>query len=231
MDNIKHIFFDLDHTLWDFEKNSDDAYRRLLREEQIPVNFDTFIRTYNPVNRQYWEAYARGEKTKDEVKYFRLRDTFRALNVPVPEEKTRYLAEKYLTLLAQGTQLFPGAVEILACLQKNYPLHLITNGFTEVQQTKIRRSGLEQFFKTVTITEETGYLKPHPEIFRYALRKAGARADQSLMIGDNWQSDIVGAKNVGMHTIFFDPDDTFDPPEVVTVKIRHLTELKKHLLC
>ena len=226
MNGIKHIFFDLDHTLWDFEANSDAAYRRVLEESGLDVDFDTFARVYHPINQSCWEDYAAGKVSKEQVKYNRLRKTLEALNIPVDETTARQMAERYLELLAQGTRMFPGAFEILTYLRPKYRLHLLTNGFAEVQLPKIEASGLKKYFESITLSEETGRLKPHPAVFRHALQKAGAFPHQSVMIGDSLQSDVVGALNLGLRAVLFDPRGRYDIPETIAPTVRHLTELK-----
>jgi putative hydrolase of the HAD superfamily len=224
---IEHIFFDLDHTVWDFETNSDKAYRRLLEEFETGISFEDFAKVYHPVNYRIWEDYARGKYTKEQVKILRLQLTLEQMGYDYPQEKIGRMAERYLDLLAEGTVLFPGAVETLEYLAGKYPLHLITNGFSEVQYRKIEKSGLKDFFRTVTLSEETGKLKPHPSVFKRAMEKAGAVPHLSMMVGDSFQSDITGALNVGMQAVLFDPENRYDIPEAVVRKIRCLTELKK----
>lgn len=229
MREIRHIFFDLDHTLWDFETNSDAAYRRVLEKYGIPLDFDTFGRIYHPINRQCWDDYAAGKVTKEQVKYNRLRRTLDAAGISTDDETVRRMADEYLEYLSQGTAVFDGAFEVLERLKEKYRLHLLTNGFAEVQLPKIRHTGLEDYFATITLSEETGQLKPHPKVFRHALRKAGARAHRSLMIGDNFRSDITGALNVGMRAILFDPDGRYDVPPVVAPTVTRLTEILRYL--
>ncbi len=229
--DIRHLFFDLDHTLWDFDRNSAEAYKILLSENGFPVNFEDFHRIYEPLNLQYWEDYAAGKVTKEEVKNNRLKETLAHFGIRLSETQSEQLADRYLELLAQGRKLFDGALETLAYLKKCYRLHLITNGFTEVQETKIKNTGLQAFFETVTITEKLGVLKPHPKVFRHALKQAGAFAHESVMIGDSWKSDIAGALNTGMQAVFFDPYDQTEVPLPVVKKITRLEELKSLFPC
>ncbi len=226
---ITDIFFDLDHTLWDFEANSKHAFEKLLRKHQIPVEIDSFLNVYEPINRDYWEQYAKRQKTKTEVKYDRLTDTFKSLNVDVSPQMIKVLADEYLYFLKRESILMDGAVEILEYLIDKYRLHILTNGFTEVQTDKLRYSGLTSYFELLITSEETGKLKPHPEVFKYALKKAGTFAHKSYMIGDNFQSDVLGARNVGMHAIHFDPEGTNDVDFKIIPKVKHLLEIKEIL--
>ncbi len=226
---ITDIFFDLDHTLWDFEANSKRAFEKLLKKHQIPVQINDFLKIYEPVNREYWEQYAKQQKTKTEVKYNRLTDTFKALNIDISQQLIEILADEYLDFLKRESILMDGALGILDYLKNKYRLHILTNGFIEVQTDKMQYSGLEPYFETMITTEETGKLKPHPDVFNYALQKAGTFAHKSYMIGDNFQSDILGARNVGMHAIHFDPEGKNDIDFKIIPKVKHLLEIKEIL--
>jgi putative hydrolase of the HAD superfamily len=163
--DITDIFFDLDHTLWDFETNSNKAFEKLLDKHQMPVSIKHFLEVYEPINYQYWVDYAKGLKTKDEVKYNRLKDTFKALNVDVTNELIEILANEYLDFLKKESALMPGTVEILDYLKGKYRLHILTNGFLEVQADKMTNSGIAHYFEHVITSESVGKLKPHPEVF------------------------------------------------------------------
>ncbi len=226
---IKHIFLDLDHTLWDFETNSDAAYRRVFAEEGLEVDFDRFLSVYHPVNRRCWEDYAAGRVSKEQVKYNRLRQSLEQMGIRLPEAQYRRMADRYLTYLSEGTALCADARDILEYLKEKYTLHLLSNGFAEVQYPKIERADLGRYFATITLSEEVGRLKPHPEVFAHALQKAGALAHESLMIGDSFGSDITGALNVGMKAVFYDPQATRQVPETVAPTVRRLNELKNIL--
>ncbi|WP_196885286.1 YjjG family noncanonical pyrimidine nucleotidase [Aureivirga sp. CE67] len=209
MNNIKHIFFDLDHTLWDFETNSDLALEAILKEN-TSIDVEEFLKFYRPINHEYWQKYAKHEVTKEALKYGRLKDTFDALNYEIQDDKILFLGEEYLEKLAEFDQLFENTHEVLNYLKEKYTLHIITNGFKVVQNKKIKNSKLESYFDVIVTSECVGVNKPNPEIFKFALEKAGAEVENSMMIGDNLQTDILGAKNVGMQTIFcnFNRDTT-----------------------
>jgi len=206
---ITDIFFDLDHTLWDFDTNSNKAYEKLLAKYNIPLDIATFTAVYEPINTQYWEDYSKGLKTKEEVKYNRLRDTFAHFdNLSITDDLIKKIAEEYLDYLKDETALMEGTIEILDYLKDKYRLHILTNGFKEIQYDKMKNSGIAHYFDYTITSEEAGQLKPHPDVFRHALQKAGTFAHTSFMIGDNFKSDVLGARNVGMHAIHFDPFDT-----------------------
>ena len=227
---ITDIFFDLDHTLWDFDANSDRAYEKLLKKYQIPIDIQTFTAVYEPINNRYWEAYSKGEKTKDEVKYNRLKDTFaRFSQIEIPEKTVEKMAEEYLDYLKEESILIDGTLEILEYLKDKYRLHILTNGFIEIQKEKMKNSGIEHYFEYIITSEEVGKQKPHPEVFQHALKTAGTFAHKSVMIGDNFKSDILGARNVGMHAIHFDPFETNDVEFKIIPKVKHLREIKEIL--
>ncbi len=227
--NITDIFIDLDHTLWDFDTNSKSAFEKLLKKHQIPIHINTFLEIYEPVNRQYWEQYSKQQKTKTEVKFGRLTDTFKILKIDISRQIIEVMAVDYLDFLKRESVLMDGAIELLDYLKNKYRLHILTNGFVEVQSDKIRFSGLDSYFEHLITSEATGKLKPHPDIFKYALQKAGTFAHQSYMIGDNFQSDVLGARNVGMHAIHFDPDETSEVDFMIIPKVKHLSEIKEIL--
>ena len=226
---ITDIFFDLDHTLWDFETNSKLAFEKLLKKHEIPVGIEEYIAVYEPINHRYWQDYAKGLKTKDEVKYDRLTDTFKALQVEVSPSLIKILAHGYLDFLKKENTLMEGTVEILDYLKDKYRLHILTNGFTEVQTEKMQNSGIAHYFEHLITSEETGKLKPHPEVFKHALQTAGTFAHKSYMIGDNFQSDVLGARNVGMHAIHFDPFEQSEVDTKIIPKVKRLIEIREIL--
>jgi putative hydrolase of the HAD superfamily len=226
---ITDIFFDLDHTLWDFEANSKIAYTKLLKKHKININIEDFIKVYVPVNRQYWEDYAKNLKTKNEVKYGRLTEVFKLLNISISDNLIHLLANEYLIFLQEENILMKGSIEILDYLHERYKLHILTNGFQEVQEHKMKNSGILHYFNSVISSEEVGKLKPHPDVFNYALQKANTFAHNSYMIGDNLKTDILGAKNVGMFVIHYDPFQTNDIEHKIIPKVTCLTEIKELL--
>ena len=206
MNNIQHIFFDLDHTLWDFEANSKKTYQQIFKENKLEIDINLFLEKYVPINHHYWKLYREEKVSKDNLRYGRLKDTFDQINYKIQDDLIEKLATEYIDNLANYNQLFDGTTEILQYLQPKYNLHIITNGFKEIQQSKLEKSGIVHFFKTVITSESVGVKKPNPKVFHHALDITKAKTYQSLMIGDNLEADIYGAKNVGMKTIFFNPE-------------------------
>ncbi len=226
---ITDIFFDLDHTLWDFETNSALAFEKLLQKHRIPVEIKDFLEVYEPINHQYWQDYSKGLKNKEEVKYNRLTDTFHQLDIKISFELIKILANEYLDFLKQENTLMEGTVELLDYLKDKYRLHILTNGFKEVQTDKMKNSGIAGYFDKMITSEEAGKLKPHPAVFHHALKTARTFAHKSYMIGDNFQSDILGAKNVGMYVIHFDPDEQNEVDFKIIPKVKKLIEIKEIL--
>ena len=200
---ITHVFFDLDHTLWDFDRNSELAFAKMFEKHRINLNLKDFLLAYQPINFQYWKWYREGSVTKEQLRYGRFKKSFNALDVFIDDHLIDRLSVDYINYLPENNFLFDGAQEVLRYLSAKYSLHIITNGFEEVQQTKLDRSNIAHYFNSVTTSEEVGVKKPHPLIFEHALRLAGAAPGNSVMIGDTYEADILGAQNAGMHSICF----------------------------
>lgn len=203
---VSDLFFDLDHTLWDFEKNSALTFDQLLNDYNITINLNDFLEIYLPLNLKYWKAYRDQIIDKDTLRYRRLKDTFDILNYSMEDEMIYTLADAYIQTLPEFNHLFPNAIKVLDHLKKRYSLHIITNGFHEVQRFKMSNSGLLPYFKTITDSESVGVKKPNPLIFQKALEDANCCHSFSVMIGDSYEADILGALNAGMHAIHFDTD-------------------------
>jgi len=224
---INHIFFDLDHTLWDFEKNSDLAFEAVFKKHQLKVSLEKFLNYYRQINFEYWKRYREERVTKEELRFGRLNDTFTKINTQVPKDIINQLAEDYISELPKNNYLFDGAHEILEYLKPNYELHIITNGFNEVQFQKLENSNLNNYFKEIITSEEVGVKKPNPKIFEFALEKASATFHESLMIGDNWEADIMGAKKIGLDVIFCNFNN--EPVSSTIKSVSSLNEIKKYL--
>ncbi|MCR9182011.1 MAG: YjjG family noncanonical pyrimidine nucleotidase [Flavobacteriaceae bacterium] len=221
---ITDIFFDLDHTLWDFEKNSALAFQKVFETHKIPIDLPEFLKVYEPINLKYWKLYREEQVTKQQLRRGRLNDTFSLIELQFPIEIIDALAVSYIDFLPHNNHLFPGTFELLDFLKPNYKLHIITNGFEEVQSKKLINSKIESYFKTVTNSERVGVKKPNPKIFQFALDQAKTVPERSVMIGDNLEADILGANAVGMHTIFFNLRDEY-PQDYVEVK--NLQDIKE----
>ncbi len=224
---ITDIFFDLDHTLWDFERNSALTYRQIFSDHGIGVPLDHFLEVYIPRNLQYWKLYRDGQIGKEALRYQRLRSVFDELGYPVADELIHLLSEAYIQGLSTHTHLMPYALEILDYLRGGYRLHIITNGFEEVQFRKLRNCRIDHYFAEVINSERAGVQKPHRQIFELALQEAGTEAHRAVMIGDSLEADILGAQAVGLQALHFNVHD--DPQHDYCPIIRHLGEIKNHL--
>lgn len=225
--NIQHIFFDLDHTLWDFDKNSALAFEVIFKEQQLEINLEKFLAAYTPINENYWKLYRDNMISKEDLRTGRLKDCFESLKFEISPVIVELLSTEYIKFLPEFNNLLVHTHDTLNYLHTKYKLHIITNGFEEVQHIKLKNSKIATFFKTVTTSEEAGVKKPHPQIFQLALEKSGAKAAQSIMIGDSYEADIVGAQKMGMHSIFFDYYQK--QTNLPTLRIKKLNELKHYL--
>jgi putative hydrolase of the HAD superfamily len=225
----KDLFFDLDHTLWDFETNSKETIQELYTTHRLAelgiVDFDGFYSTYSAHNHRLWDRYTKGFIKQEELRwkrvYLSLLD-FKVANEPLAKE----MSQAYLEILPNKKHLFPYTIEILDYLkEKDYKMHLITNGFESVQFKKIKNSGLADYFIEVITSEASNSLKPQKEIFEYALKNAKASVEKSIMIGDNEFADIQGGINMGMDTVFVNHIQAI-PTIPATYTITHLKELE-----
>lgn len=187
-----------------------------------------FIKTYIPINFSYWKKYRLEQVTKHELKYLRLKKTFDALDYDVNDDIIHHLSEEYILKLPNYNNLFEGTFEILEYLQSKYQLHIITNGFEEIQTKKMEKSGISKFFNEVITSESVGVKKPNPKVFEYALEKANTNASCSIMIGDNIEADIKGALDCGIRAIHYNSENNKNIPQNIT-SVNHLLELKQYL--
>ena len=224
----RHLFFDLDHTLWDFDANAKDTlieiYAFFKLEEKGVVPFEDFYKLYKIHNEILWDRYHKGFITGEELKWKRMWRTlleFKIADEPLAKE----MSEKFLEILPTKKILFPYTIEILDYLtEKEYGLHLITNGFEKIQWCKLNNSGLSNYFTHVITSEKSNSLKPKKEIFEYALNEAGAHLHQSIMLGDNLDADIQGAINAGMDNVFVNHINTTTTLQP-TFTVSHLKQL------
>ena len=228
----KDLFFDLDHTLWDFETNSKETIQELYTTHDLAglgiVDFEGFYSTYSAHNHRLWDRYTKGFIKQEELRWKRV--YLSLLDFKVANEKlAKEMSQTYLEILPNKTHLFPYTIEILDYLKnKEYKMHLITNGFESVQFKKIKNSGIADYFIEVITSEASNSLKPHKDIFEYALKNANATVAESIMIGDNESADIQGGINIGMDTIFVNHIQA-TPTVPATYTITHLKELENIL--
>jgi len=202
--NIQHIFFDLDHTLWDFDKNSGLTFGKIFEIHEVDVSLEKFLNVYEPINFKYWKLYREEKVTKQELRYGRLKDTFNEIDISLSDQLIDNLSEDYIAYLSSFNYVFDSTYDVLDYLNAKYELHIITNGFEEAQEKKMKASNLRKYFNTVTNSEMVGVKKPNPKIFNFAMDLANAKPEHSVMIGDSLEADIKGAINVGMQALYFD---------------------------
>lgn len=218
----EHIFFDLDRTLWHFDENS----KKVLNDIYTTFKLNRFIKsarefiiTYEAVNEMLWNLYREDKITKKELRWKRFDDTlncFNANNIEMAHDIGNY----YIEHSPKQTLLFPNTIDVLTYLAKKYKLHIITNGFEEVQHIKLSASGIANYFDVIILSEKVGVKKPHPYIFKKAFSESGAKPENSIMIGDDWYADIYGAERVKMDAVYFNPN-----------KVKHNKNVQHEISC
>lgn len=235
----KHLFFDLDNTIWNFDLNSFHALKKVYLDSGLPLEeYSRFFNVYNRHNDHLWELYRKNEIKKQELASARFDLTFQELGILGFDGSGFNTA--YLDHMPLQTRVCDGAHEVLEKLSVRFQMHIITNGFREVQYKKLENSNLRHFFQRVFISEEVKAQKPSEEIFIHALKNANARKKESLMIGDSWDVDILGAMGAGIDQVHYAPhypDSGLTPEEqhksaisgTKTIRILALKELLTYL--
>jgi YjjG family noncanonical pyrimidine nucleotidase len=212
MKKYRHLFFDLDNTLWDFNLNSYYALRHTFEMVHLDMNlYEKFFPVYMANNERLWDLYRQNIITKEELSKSRFEISF--LETGIEGINAVDFNRNYLLQMPLQTRLCDGAMNVLEKLSEKYDMHIITNGFAEVQYKKLKNSNLSQFFGKIFVSEEIKSPKPAPEIFHHALKTCNARKKESLMIGDSWEVDIVGALEIGMDQVFYNPALEANPEE------------------
>lgn len=228
----KHIFFDLDHTLWDFEMNAKESLQDVYTLNDLQSkgidDFDKFFNWYSYHNERLWGKYTKGLIKQDELRWKRM--WLALLDFKIADEAlSKKMSVEFLEILPTKKNLFPYTMEILEYLKvKGYKMHLVTNGFEAVQYNKIRNSNMQDYFIEVITSEASMALKPNKEIFDFALMKANATIEESIMIGDNLDADIQGGMNAGLDTVFVN-HLKIKPHIQATYEVHHLKELENIL--
>lgn len=228
MQDIQHIFFDLDHTLFDFDKNSNLTFKEIFFERNISLNLNDFIVVYNPINLKYWKLYREDKIDKPTLRYNRLKETFDVLNFKASDNLINTIADDYLSKFSNYNYLMDGALDILEYLHPKYKLHIITNGFKNVQFEKMTTSNIVNYFDVIVTSESVGLKKPNPKVFEYALKNANATRENAIMIGDSLEADVLGALNCGMQAIHFNIHEIETSILNEVVKVTALKELKQY---
>ncbi len=206
MRSIQHIFFDLDHTLWDYNRSAQETLTEIfdmLDLANAGITSKKFIKTFFEVNDKLWHLYNHGKIDRDYITQKRFTEIFKKLRINT--ESSSEASNYFFLHCSTKPYLMPDSITALRYLDEKYSLHIITNGFQDSQTRKLKNSGINKYFEKVITSECTGHKKPSEEIFHYSIAETGASYSNSIMIGDNPRTDISGAKNVGMKTVFYDP--------------------------
>lgn len=232
MTAYKHLFFDLDRTLWDFDRNSLECVNELFvnykLETELGIDFTVFYRTFKEINAISWRDFRKGEQSKEDLRLNRFVQTFFKYGSG-DWKKARKLSREYIEICPKKVHLIEGAEDLLESIKGKVEIHIITNGFSDTQRVKIKSSGLDKYINQLIISDETSFAKPDTGIFNLALKKSGASKSDSLMIGDDYRKDIVGAKNAGINQAHFNPEHTTFKGEKPTYTLAELSELKSIL--
>jgi len=227
---IKHIFFDLDHTIWDFDKNAQETLNELYISHELDElgcgTVEEFINRYTENNHELWRQYHLGNITKETLRSERFNKTFLQLGID-PEKVPNQFEDDYVRITPTKTNLFSGTEKVLNYLQQKYTLHIISNGFKESTLMKMSVCNLNPYFENVIISEDVGANKPDQRIFEFALEKANASKEESIMIGDSLEADVRGALDFGIKAIYFNPLKA-EKPEDIEWEIHQLEELLQH---
>ena len=224
----KHIFFDLDRTLWDFETNSLETLNELIFESKLQVDAIKFIECYQEHNKRLWNDYGLGLVDKEQLRSGRFQKAFADFNIQ-DDSLISFFSDEYVSRSPLKKNLLPFSHEILQYLGSRYVLHIITNGFEEVQHVKMQQCNISGYFKEIITSEKAGAKKPSADIFNYALSVAGADITTSLMIGDSWEADIEGARNAGIDQVFICRSENERRSNGATYHIDCLSELRTFL--
>ena len=228
----KNLFFDLDDTLWAFSENARDTFGEMYDKYgygRYFRSFDHFYALYTERNLQLWEEYGQGRITKDELNRIRFFHPLQQVGVE-DAGLAQAFAQDFFAVIPTCQKLMPHAREVLEYLSARYRLYILSNGFRELQYRKMCAAGIDGYFRKVILSEDIGLLKPRKELFDFALSATQSEAKESLMIGDNWENDITGARNAGWHQTYYAPDDDASPlPFTPTYRIRDLRELTDFL--
>ena len=231
MQQYKNLFIDLDDTLYDFSGASRESFMEtydLLHYERFFDSFDHYLSIYEPYNLELWRIYGEGKITKAELNRRRYSHPLEVVGINDQELADRFCREA-LGRIPTKNKLIDGAIELLEYLRPKYRMYILSNGFTELQSHKMRTTGIDKYFDALILSEEIGVNKPNRKLYEYALHKSTSDVRESIMIGDMFETDIVGAANIGMEQIYFNPkkrdDCTFAPTYMVT----YLLQIKEIL--
>ncbi|NLI99537.1 MAG: noncanonical pyrimidine nucleotidase, YjjG family [Bacteroidales bacterium] len=225
---IKNLFIDLDDTLWDIHQNGKECLEEIYIDygyEKYYPTFEAYYDVYMPNNHRLWALYRDGAIQKNELIVERFLVPVREFGVDDPLYAKR-LSDDFLERTTRKTRLIEGTIELLEYLKPKYRMHILSNGFREVQYKKIENAGLAPYFDKIILSEDAGINKPHPDMFTHALKNTNSRRDQTVMIGDSWEADIAGAYNSRIAQIWFNPGQIAAKEFEPTYTVRRLVEIK-----
>lgn len=228
MMKYKNLFIDLDDTLWDIHLNGKECLQEIYSDygyEQFYPTFEDYYAVYMPENHRLWALYRQGEITKESLIVERFLAPVREFGIDNPDYAKK-LSDDFLDRTTRKTRLIDGTLELLDYLKPKYKMHILSNGFREVQFKKIENSGLKPYFDKIILSEDAEKNKPHPAIFTYALKNTNSRRDQTIMIGDSWEADIVGAYQSRIAQIWFNPENKSAEGFTPTYTVQTLSEIK-----
>lgn len=231
MQLYKHLFIDLDDTLWDIHRNSKECLLEIYNDygyNKFYETFDDYYNVYMPSNHHLWGLYRNGAISKDELIIERFLVPVREFGID-DADYAKKLSGDFLERTTFKTKLVDGTLDLLEYLKPKYQMHILSNGFGEVQYKKIENSGLKPYFDKIILSDDAGINKPHAEFFTYAFEQTKADPAETLMIGDSWDADIVGAYNSSIHQIWFNPEELQPNGFTPTYCVKTLAEIKEIL--
>ena len=231
MQRYKNLFIDLDDTVYDFSAASEESFREtyeLLQYSRFFDSFEHYLSIYKPYNLELWRIYGEGKITKEELNKRRYSYPLECVGIHDQELADTFCREALSRIPTKGP-LMPGATELLEYLRPKYRMFILSNGFKELQSRKMHAAGIDKYFDELILSEDIGVNKPNRELYDYALQKTGSTLEESLMIGDMFETDIAGAANIGMEQIYYNPKGKQGHPFVPTYEVRHLLEIKEIL--
>lgn len=228
---FKNLFIDLDDTLYDFSAASREAFKEtydLLHYERFFDSFDHYTSIYSPYNLELWGLYGEGKITKEELNRRRYSHPLETVGITDPGLASTFCREALSRIPTKGN-LIPGATELLEYLRPKYRMFILSNGFKELQSRKMQTAGIDGYFDALILSEDIGVNKPNRELYEHALQSTDSRLEESIMIGDMFETDIVGAANIGMQQIYFNPKGKKGHPFAPTYEVRELLQIKEIL--
>lgn len=227
----KNVFFDLDDTLWATLRNSRETFRQMYEEfhyEQYFHSFESFFEIYQTRNLQLWDAYDDGKMTKEELNKERFYHPLKKVGV-YDEALAERFAKRFFQIIPTKTGVMPYAKELLDYLSPQYNLYILSNGFREIQEHKMKSAGLDHYFNDIILSDDIQVNKPHPELYQYAFSTTHSSPDDSIMVGDSWKNDIIGARNVNLQQIYYNVEGRIDFPVQPTYVVKSLKEIESIL--